>query len=180
MNRAALVCTAALATAGCGGGGGQARAPITPTATTTAPRATATATATAPPTRSVHFEATDSEPVSARYTPAGKGAPVLVLLHEIRARALQWDALTADFHQAGYATLAYDSRTSPNERERVRDTLGAVRWLRARGYKRIGLVGASIGASTAVLAMSRDERLEHAGLLQQPDAVAGVRGAQRA
>jgi cephalosporin-C deacetylase-like acetyl esterase len=129
-----------------------------------ATKATATPTATAaPPPRTVdvRFRAADGRAVTAQYAPAGKDAPAVVLLHEIRGGPDQWDDLTGDLHAAGFATLAYLSRPSVMERERVADTLGAIRWLRGRpdvDRRRLALVGASIGASTTVYAMAGGAR----------------------
>jgi len=64
-------------------------------------------------------------------------------------------------HAAGFSTLAPQSRASAIESERLPDVVAAVRWLRRRpdvDRDRIGLVGASIGASTAVLAMATGVR----------------------
>ena len=144
-----------LLAAACGGGSDDA---ATPTRT---PTATATSTPSAPPAREVTFEASDGEPVTALFTPAGPRAPAVVLLHEIHGRPEQWEDLVPDLHAAGFATLAYESRGSPVEKDRLPDALGALRWLRGRDDvdpRRIALVGASIGASTTVLAMATGAR----------------------
>ena len=77
-------------------------------------------------------------------------------------------------HAAGFATLAYQSRGTPVEKDRLPDALGALRWLRARpdvDRRRIALVGASIGASTTVLAMATGARrtVDAAVALSPPD-----------
>jgi len=67
----------------------------------------------------------------------------------------------AYLHAAGFATLAYESRPSTQERDRIRDLLGAVDWLRRRpdvDRRKLALVGASIGASTTVYAMASGTR----------------------
>jgi hypothetical protein len=147
------------------------------------PAATATSTPTpeqvaappdAPTARKVRFQATDGEPVSGRYTPAGRDAPGVVLLHEIRGGPDQWAPLVPFLHEAGFATLAYQSRASALEAERLPDAIGALRWLRARpdvDPRRIALIGASIGASTAVLAMATEARrtADAAVALSPPD-----------
>ena len=165
-----LTLAAAAAIAGCGGGDD---------APAERPRADATSTPTpapppAPRARTVRFKAADGEPVTAKYTAAGRDAPAVVLLHEIRGGPDQWKPLVPYLHAAGFATLAYQSRASALERERLPDTLAAVRWLRARrdvDRRRLALVGASVGASTAVLAMATGARttVDAAVALSPPD-----------
>ena len=159
MTRAAIALViAAVVVAGCGDHAGDQ------------PRAeTATATPQSPPARDVHLRASDGKRVVAQYTPAGDEgaagagdrAPAVVLLHEIRGGPDQWDPLVPYLHAAGFATLAYASRASAQERDRIRDLLGAVDWLRRRpdvDRRRLALVGASIGASTTVYAMASGTR----------------------
>jgi hypothetical protein len=160
MRQALLALAATVALAGCGDD-------------TPAPRA-AEAAPTAPEPRLVHFAAADGRRVGAQYTPAGRAAPAVVLLHEIRGGPDQWDGLVPYLHAAGFATLAYESRPSVMERDRVRDLLGAVSWLRGRpdvDPRRLALVGASIGASTTVFAMAAGTRrtVDAAVALSPPD-----------
>jgi hypothetical protein len=169
LARASIVAAIALLT-GCGGSGD--------TPTPQRPHAQATPDpapqAPPPPAKAVRFRAGDGEPVTAKYTAAGKNAPAVVLLHDIRGGPDQWEDLVADLHAEGYATLAYQSRASALESERLPDALAAVRWLRARrdvDAARLALVGASIGASTAVLAMATGTRrtVDAAVALSPPD-----------
>jgi hypothetical protein len=162
----ALLLAAALA--GCGGDDDEPRAAATATPTATAtstPTPTATPDTAPPPraprARAVRFRATDGQRVSGQYVPAGRNAPAVVLLHEIRGGPDQWDELVPYLHEAGFATLAYKSRSAALEADRLPDALGALRWLRGRpdvDRRRLALVGASIGASTAVLAMATGAR----------------------
>src|SRR5215217_3860673 len=96
--------------------------------------------------------------VEGMFAPARRrDAPAVVLMHEIRGGPDQWVPLLEDLREAGFAALAYSSRPSIVESERLPDAIGALRWLRGRrgvDGRRLGLVGASIGASTAVLAMA--------------------------
>ena len=158
----------ALLLAGCGDG--------------TAPQRSRAASATAAPSPSpapetplakqVRFRAADGKRVEGRFTAAGRNAPAVVLLHEIRGGPDQWDGLVGTLHEAGFATLAYRSRPSIVEAERVPDAIGALRWLRSRkgvDRRRLALVGASIGASTTVLAMAGEGgRLARAGVALSP------------
>jgi len=47
-------------------------------------------------------------------------------------------------------------RTVQSMRQAVLDTRGAVRWLRRRGFERIGILGTSIGSCTAFLAFAHE------------------------
>jgi hypothetical protein len=167
---AVLALAATTVAAGCG----QDDQPASRDRPRTEPAASATPAPPAPRARIVRFDASDGRPVSAQYTPAGSNAPAVVLLHEIRGGPDQWDGLVPYLHAAGFATLAYSSRASVMERERIRDALGAVRWLRTRpdiDSRRLALVGASIGASTTVFAMSTGTRrtVDAAVALSPPD-----------
>jgi hypothetical protein len=163
--------------AGCGGDGEDESPPAA--AVTATPTATATPEPVPPPpgapaARKVRFRATDGEPVEGRYTPAARDAPGVVLLHQIDGGVDQWEPLIPYLHEAGFATLAYQSRQSAMEAERLPDAIGALRWLRSRpdvDRDRMALVGASIGASTAVLAMATKARgtADAAVALSPPD-----------
>lgn len=180
---AAALAAAALV-GGCGDDGDDAPAERPRAEATATPAATATATPTpepvpeppAPPRpEEVRFDAADGKPVTGQFTPAGRrDAPAVVLLHEIRGGPDQWDDLVAYLHAAGFATLAYQSRPGALEKQRLPDALGALRWLRERDdvdADRIALVGASIGASTTVLAMATGARdaADAAVALSPPD-----------
>jgi hypothetical protein len=169
---------AAMLVAGCGDADEGSRAAGEPAATATPTPTPTPSPAEAPPdppaARKVRFRATDGEPVSGKYTAAGRNAPGLVLLHQIDGGVDQWEPLIPYLHAAGFATLAYQSRQSPIEAERLPDAIGALRWLRSRtdvDPQRLGLVGASIGASTAVLAMATKAResADAAVALSPPD-----------
>jgi hypothetical protein len=171
LARAAGVALAGMALlAGCGGDDDAPAGPARPEVTATP----AQSLPPVPRAKTVRFKAADGEPVTAEYIAAGKRAPGVVLLHEIRGGPDQWAPLLPYLHAAGYATLAYQSRGSALEHERLPDALAATRWLRARrdvDPRRLALVGASIGASTAVLAMATDARraADAAVALSPPD-----------
>jgi dipeptidyl aminopeptidase/acylaminoacyl peptidase len=158
MRRQAAIAAASLALAlGACGGGDEPPAPATRSPT---PSVTRTA-APAPPARRVRFRASDGKPVRGAYRPAGAAAAAVVLVNGLVGGAEQWDAFAPYLHDAGFATLAYDGRGGVDEAELVREVGGAVAFLGRRrdvDARRLGIVGSSVGASTAVLAMTGPDR----------------------
>ena len=150
--RLACASLSALALCGCGGddpGPDGAAAPDAPAAT---------ATPDPVPTRRIAFRATDGKPLHGRLAPAAGGDAGVVLVHEIDGTPAQWDDFVRLLHADGLTTLAYRSRgtNTADERLLARDIAGAAAELARRlgvGRGRIGVVGASIGATaTAWLA----------------------------
>ncbi len=113
------------------------------------------ATRAAAPAIKVRFRASDGMPVRGVLRPAGTGAPAVVLVNGLVGGVDQWDVLTPDLADAGFSTLAFDGRGGVDETELVKEVAGAVAFLRGRGIARLAIVGSSVGASTAVLAMTR-------------------------
>ena len=72
---------------------------------------------------------------------------------------LGYDVLLLDLRDHGGSTIE-DGRTAGGTEE-YRDVLGAVDWLVARGAEpgRIGILGTSMGAATAIMAAGQDERI---------------------
>jgi alpha-beta hydrolase superfamily lysophospholipase len=111
----------------------------------------------------VTFRATDGVRLSATLRPASaRHAPALVLAHQSGSDRHDFDGVVAALHDAGYTTLAYDGReqgTEPSAEwfaKLPRDVAGAVAFLRSRpeaDRARIGLMGASLGASLGVRAI---------------------------
>jgi hypothetical protein len=159
MRRRAAIAAASLALAlGACGGGDEPPAPAT---RSHAPSATRAATPAAPPARWVRFRASDGKLVKGVYRPAGAAAPAVVLVNGLVGGADQWDAFAPYLHDAGFATLAYDGRGGVDEAELVKEVGGAVAFLRRRrevDARRVAIVGSSVGASTAVLAMTGPDR----------------------
>jgi alpha-beta hydrolase superfamily lysophospholipase len=151
---AALACVVAWAGAGCGDDAGRATAPAR---TTTAPGPAAAPDDPAPPAppegRAVRFSATDGVRLRGILVPGRDSpAPGVVLVHEANAGPEQWEPFVAYLHAAGYAALTYRSRERQqlDETANARDVAGAVRAMREQegvDRRRIGLVGASIGAT---------------------------------
>ena len=126
----------------------------------------------APPAKQVRFRAADGKPVEGRFTAAGRSRPRSCSCTRSAAARTSGTGCVGALHEAGFATLAYRSRPSIVESERLPDAIGALRWLRSRkgvDRRRLALVGASIGASTTVLAMAGEGgRLARAGVALSP------------
>jgi dipeptidyl aminopeptidase/acylaminoacyl peptidase len=158
MSRRAAIAAAGLALAVGACGGGEPPAPATPSP---APTAAHAATPAAPPALRVRFRATDGKPVEGIFRPAGAAAPAVVFVNGLVGGTGQWDAFAPFLHDAGFATLAFDGRGGVDEAELVREVAAAVAFLRRRrdvDARRLGILGSSVGASTAVLAMTGPER----------------------
>jgi pimeloyl-ACP methyl ester carboxylesterase len=119
----------------------------------------------APAPRTIHFRASDGTALAGNYLPGPRPhSPAVVLVHQYRGGPDQWDPLIPVLHRAGYATLAYASRSAAELDERVlaKDVAGAVAALRGRPEvdgRRIGLLGASIGATTVAFTIGHDPAL---------------------
>ncbi|MEY2534051.1 MAG: uncharacterized protein QOF29_1961 [bacterium] len=149
--RAACLATLCLLFAGCGS---EQRRP------------NATPARTGPPPRTLRFRAADGRRLHGRLIPAGGGAPGVVLIHGLYGRIDQWDPLIPDLHAAGFATLAYASRSrhEPDEAVLAKDVAGAVHALaRTADPRRIALVGASVGGTTVAYVLGTQPRVRVRG-----------------
>jgi hypothetical protein len=175
-HRAAVMRGVTIASAGlalvlgaCGGDGPPASATRAPV-----PSSSRAATPALPVATRVRFRASDGRSVQGVYRAAGADAPALVLVNGLVGGSDQWNAFTPYLHDAGFATLAYEGRGGVDETELIKEVGGAVAFLRRRrdvDVHRLGIVGSSVGASTAVLAMTGPGRRElHAAVALSPPA----------
>lgn len=66
------------------------------------------------------------------------------------------ERMPPELERAEYLVCPNIGRTLQSVRQAVLDTKAAVKWLKQRGFERIGMVGTSIGSCTAFLAMVHD------------------------
>jgi len=151
---------AVLVFAGCGGG---PAAPGDTSHLTDTPLAPLAQPAPQPPDgRRLRFRATDGVRLHGTLYPAAQPhAPAVVLVHGLAGNPHQWDGFVHDLHRAGFAALAYASRSDQETDPAVlaRDVAGAVnalRTVRAVDPERIALGGASVGGSAVADALSTD------------------------
>lgn len=169
MRRPALLALLVLAGCGAGGrsGGGETTRPTAraPAHVEKLPRV---------PGRAVTFRAPGG-PVRAELTTTGRRTPAVLLIHQFRSGKDEWDPFVPYLHRAGFVTLAYTGRGGIDEKPLAREAAAALEFLARRPEvdpRRLGIVGASVGASTAALVMSQGagRRVRAAVALSPPDA----------
>ncbi|MBS0633023.1 MAG: alpha/beta hydrolase [Verrucomicrobia bacterium] len=109
---------------------------------------------------SVTFPARDGIPLSGWFVPCPGSTSAVVLLHGNGSSRAQMLARARFFHARGFAVLLYDARGQGQSGGNLvsfgwyetRDLLGALDWLRARGFSSLGCDGVSQGGATIALA----------------------------
>jgi pimeloyl-ACP methyl ester carboxylesterase len=132
-------------------------------------------------TSPVHTPFTENNLVSARWFPA-RGHRALVLLPHWNSDAIAYTSLCqvlnllgisvlrlslpyheirmpAEIQRADYAVSANLSRTLDACRQGVLDVRCCLDWLESQGYRRLGIVGTSLGSCYAFLAAAHDPRI---------------------
>lgn len=145
----------------------------------------------------IEFTTSDGFTIHGTLTPGLSTSPAVVLVHQLGSTRAEWTTLTERLHVAPPITvLAIDMRghgasaTGPDGPIDVgqfdaahwaatsNDVLGAVAYLRTSPHglspQRIGLVGASIGSTAAILAAASDPTLDTIVTLSPGRAYRGV------
>jgi alpha-beta hydrolase superfamily lysophospholipase len=129
--------------------------------------------------RSVALRAADGTPLAgALYEPFNRPAPGVVLIHMLTRSKADWGATAERLRQAGFVVLAVDLRGhgassgttlgSGDLGVLIQDAQAAVAYLRSRpgvAPGRVGIAGASLGASLAALVASTDLSIRSLALL---------------
>lgn len=126
--------------------------------------------------RGVTFASLDGTPLTAElYETSSRPSPAVVLIHMLTRNRRDWDAVANRIQAAGITALAIDLRGHGGSSgsalalpDMVQDVQAAVEWLSTRPGVRpasIGLVGASIGASLALLASVDQPSVRAIGLV---------------
>jgi alpha-beta hydrolase superfamily lysophospholipase len=128
--------------------------------------------------RVVPLRAADGTPLAAAlYEPLHRPAPAVVLIHMLTRSKADWDGSAERLQHAGFVVLAVDLRghgdssgSSPagDLNVLVQDAQAAVAYLKSRpgvAQGRIGIAGASLGASLAALVASTDPSVRSLALL---------------
>jgi len=165
--RLSLVVFLALLLAACGGGG-QVR-PVSPTGspgaspTLVAPTTPPAGEATATPVTGIPISFTTEDNLTIKGRLFGSGQTAVVFAHMYPNDQRAWWSFAGEVGGQGYAALTFDFRGygetggSKDIAHIDRDLIAAVRYLREGGYKRVILVGASMGGTAALKVAARDE-----------------------
>jgi uncharacterized protein len=108
----------------------------------------------------VRFRARDGVELAGWFVPRGGARQAVVLLHGHGSTRTQMLARAKFLHDRGYAALLYDARGHGESGGALvtfgwhesRDLLGAIDWLRARGFNEFGCIGSSLGGATIAMA----------------------------
>lgn len=114
-------------------------------------------------TQVVSFLSRDGLKLSGWFIPCANATKAVVLLHGNGSSRRQMIARARLFHEAGYTTLLYDARGHGlSEGDKVSagwfetaDLLGALDFLRTKNLNEVGLLGASQGGATILLAAEK-------------------------
>ena len=109
----------------------------------------------------------------------GSGDTAVILLHMSASDREAWTSFAQVLAEEGYTALTFDFRGyGDSGGDRViediwRDALAAVRFMRARGFERIDLVGASMGGTAALIVAARED-LQSVVTLSAPSTFMGL------
>lgn len=115
------------------------------------------------PMEVVRFPALDGLSIAGWFVPCPDATRVVVLLHGAKRNRLELVARARLLREHGYAVLLYDARGCGESAGNVlaygfqepNDLLGAMEYLRSRGFHQFGLLGFSQGGLTIANAASR-------------------------
>jgi alpha-beta hydrolase superfamily lysophospholipase len=143
-------------------------------------------TAPAGAAETVTFRAADGTTLSAVWHAATRPAPAVLLLHMLTRSHAEWDATALALNEAGFGVLALDLRGhgasaggwSEGLGPMQQDVQAALDWLKARPdvvSGRIGIAGASLGATLAVLGAAAEPAVRSIALFSPASEYRGLR-----
>jgi alpha-beta hydrolase superfamily lysophospholipase len=121
------------------------------------------------------FTTEDNVHIAYTFQKGEAGKPAILLLHMLGRTRADWNAFARQLNQQGYPTLAIDLRghgqsegrlsTDNDYRAMVKDVAGAKRFLAEQNISNVVIIGASIGANTALNYAVSDSDVKAAVLL---------------
>lgn len=133
----------------------------------------------------VTFRASDGTALSAQWhAPAGT-APAVLLVHMLTRSHAEWDMTAQALHASGFGVMALDLRghgasegSASALGPMLLDVQAALEWLKTRPEVqsgRLGIAGASLGATLAVMAAAADPAVRSIALLSPASEYRGLR-----
>jgi alpha-beta hydrolase superfamily lysophospholipase len=129
----------------------------------------------APSGDDINLTSADGTRLAAVWSAPARPAPAVLLVHMLTRSHRDWNALSDELHRAGFGVLAIDLRghgASGGSRTDLKgmagDVRAAVRWLEMRPDvlpSRIGIAGASLGATLALIVAADDPSVRSLALL---------------
>jgi pimeloyl-ACP methyl ester carboxylesterase len=131
--------------------------------------------AEAPAPENVKFTTEDDVVIYANYyKPAAETTAAVILIHQRGSSKESWSTIAGGIVAKGYAVLAFDMRghgqsTKTTDGQAVgepeqgqwweckKDAQAAIKFLRDKGFNKIAVVGASVGASIAIYCASEND-----------------------
>jgi dienelactone hydrolase len=148
--------------------------------------ALASLTGSALAAETVSLRAADGTVLAAVWHQPSQPAPAVLLVHMLSRSHHEWDSTAQALSAAGFAVLALDLRGHGGSSGSFADGLASMQqdvqaaldWLKARPdvlSGKIGIAGASLGASLAVIAAASDGAVRSVALLSPGGEYRGVR-----
>ena len=115
------------------------------------------------PIEEVSWTTEDAQSIKGWFVPGPDSERAIVLLHGFGGSRQHMLPRAEHFRKAGYAVLLYDARACGESSgdqvtfgyRETGDLLGALDWLRQRGYRKIACLGVSQGGATILMAADR-------------------------
>ncbi len=140
----------------------------------------------------VHIQTPDNVLLAGAYVRAAVDSRAVLMLHMMPADRTSWAGVQTELEKLGIASLAIDLRghgesvkqggktldyhtfNDVSHQESRVDVTTAINWLRNRGFTRVGILGASIGANLAIDAAAGDPSIPAIALLSPGENYRGI------
>ena len=118
--------------------------------------------------QSVSFRSKDGFRVNAWWVPGKKKHKAIILCHGFGSDKSGFLGHISFLHKAGYGLLMFDFRGHGESEQKytslgyleVNDLFGAIKFLERKKIRTIGVLGISMGASTAIIAAARTKKIK--------------------
>jgi alpha-beta hydrolase superfamily lysophospholipase len=133
----------------------------------------------------ITLRASDGTTLSAQWHAPARAAPAVLLVHMLTRTHAEWDLAAQALHVSGFGVMALDLRghgasegSASALGPMLLDVQAALDWLKTRPdvqSGRLGIAGASLGATLAVMAAAADPAVQSIALLSPASEYRGLR-----